>query len=62
MRFTVLADMVAMMNKANVPRAIRYKLFGEVLMMTTKMNTLVIAGVNGVKKMRVEHYVNKMSL
>ena len=49
--FTALAGMSrAMMNKANVPRASRYKLFGEVGKTATKLDGLVMVEINGVKK------------
>jgi hypothetical protein len=48
-----------MMNKVNIPRVICYKLFGEVLKTATKLDSLVLVDVNGVKDMRVEHYADK---
>ena len=57
--FTALAGMSrAMMNKGNVPRASRYKLFGEVAKTATKLDGLVVVEINGVKKTRFEHYAN----
>ena len=47
-----------MMNKGNIPRAIRYTLFGEVSKTATKLDTLVVLDLNGVKKIRVKHYAN----
>jgi hypothetical protein len=50
--FTSLTCMTcAMMNKADDLRAIRYKLFGKVTKTATKLNSLIIVVVNGVKKM-----------
>ena len=58
--FTTLAGMSrVMMNKANVPRAICYKLFGKVSKTATKVGSLVTVEINGVKRMSVEHYAKK---
>ena len=48
----------AMMNTANVPRAIRYKLFGKILKTATKLDSLVLVEINWAKKMRVKYYAN----
>ena len=63
MRFTALVGMTrAMMNTANIPRAIRYKFFGKAAKTTTKLDSLVIVDVYGVKKMQVKHYADTISL
>ena len=59
MGFTALAGMSrAVMNVGNVPRAIRYKLFGEVTKTATKLDSLVLVEIDGVKKTCVEHYTS----
>ena len=61
MRFTALADMsCVMMNKVSIPGAICYNLFGKVSKTATKLDSVVIVEVNGVKKMLVEHYAKKI--
>ena len=63
MGFTALAGLTrAMTNKVNIPRMIRYKSYGKMSKTATKLDSLVILEVNGVKKMRVEHYAKKKQL
>ena len=45
-----------MMNLGNVPRAIRYTLFGKTTKTATKLDSLVLVEIDGVKKTRVKHY------
>ena len=47
-----------MMNMGNVPRGSCYTLFGKVMKTVTKLDSLVIVKINGVKKTRVKHYAN----
>ena len=63
MGFTALASMLCeMMNKANIPRAVCYKLFGKVSKTANKSSSLVIVEFNGVKKICVKHYAGKIPL
>ena len=63
MGLITLAGMAhVMMNKVNIPREIRYKLFGKVSKTASKLDSLSIVEVNGIKIKRVQHYAkNKNS-
>jgi hypothetical protein len=51
MGFTALAGMSsAVTNKGNIPRAIRYKLFGKTVKTAIKVDSLALLEGNGVKK------------
>ena len=57
MGFTALAGRArVMMNMGNVPRDSCYKLFGEVVKTATKLDSLVIVDIDGIKKTWVKHY------
>ena len=59
MGFTALACRArAMMNMGNVPRGSCYNLFGKVAKTATKLDSLVIVDIDGVKKTQVKHYAN----
>ena len=54
-----MAGMVAsMMKLCNVPRVIRYKLFGKTTKTATKLDSLILVEVDGVKKTCAAHYAD----
>jgi hypothetical protein len=58
-RFRALAGVTSLMiNEASVPRAICYTLIGKVSKTATKLDSLVIVDIDGVKRTQVNHYAN----
>ena len=47
-----------MVNLGNVPIHICYKLFGKVANTATKLDSLEVVEIDGVKKACVKHYAN----
>ena len=59
MGFIALAGTTrAVTNKGNIPRVIRHKLLGKVSKTATKLDSLSLVEIDGVKKTCVEHYAN----
>ena len=59
MNFTALDGILCtMMNVGNVQRVIRYKLVSEVSKTATKLDSLVLVEIDGVKKTPVKHYAS----
>ena len=44
-----------MMNAAQIPEIMQFKLWAETVMTATNLNNLVVVAVNGVAKTRWEH-------
>ena len=54
--FTVLAAQArSMMNAAQIPEIMRFKLWAETVMTANNLNNLVVVTVNGVAKTHWEH-------
>ena len=50
----------AMMNRAHIPLELRYHLFRYAATTATKLDMLVVVEIDGVKKMRCEHWCGKI--
>ena len=48
------------MSAANVPQAVRYKLFRDCSLTMTKLDWLTVIHLDGVSKTRIEHWGNKV--
>jgi hypothetical protein len=48
-----------MMSAANVPKTIRYKVYAEAIKTATLLDGLMLMEINGVTKMRYEHWTDK---
>eukprot|EP00957_Ditylum_brightwellii_P048690 3694382-Ditylum_brightwellii.AAC.1 len=49
-----------MIQKANLPKAMRYKLFPKVFVTDTLLDGLVVVSISGVKKTRFEHFSGRI--